>query len=367
MQRLDKHDEIERATGPLVFSVVRNEINRLPFFLQYYRGLGVQKFYFIDNASSDGSLELLLAQNDCFVFWTDDSFANAECGQSWIKELLDLYGTGRWCLVADADELLVYPACEEKNLPELCRHLDAEGAEALYTLLLDMYPEGSLANAVPGPDRSFFDIAPCFDKDYRFVDRIHLKKSAPFPRQEVLGGPRSRCLYNEDHDVSFARRLLVHILCALQQRLSKYVHFPVLSLKPPALFKVPLIKWQRGYQYLASTHVLTPVRLSTMRGALAHFKFFADFHDRVADAIATGQHTDGSAEYKQYWRIIQKRGDIPFAYEGTLRYTSSQDLLAAGLILTDNKFMAYYPAREGSAAEEESLFPLEMPPEASLV
>jgi hypothetical protein len=35
----------------LVFSTIRNEIDRLPYFLAYYRSLGVQHFLIVDRRS----------------------------------------------------------------------------------------------------------------------------------------------------------------------------------------------------------------------------------------------------------------------------------------------------------------------------
>src|SRR5262245_53663554 len=52
--------ELISARGPLshpaviLVAVVRNEIQRLPGFLSHYRRLGIDRFMFIDNDSSDG-------------------------------------------------------------------------------------------------------------------------------------------------------------------------------------------------------------------------------------------------------------------------------------------------------------------------
>jgi len=37
----------------VLLSTIRNEFSRLPFFLQYYRDLGVSHFLFVDNDSQD--------------------------------------------------------------------------------------------------------------------------------------------------------------------------------------------------------------------------------------------------------------------------------------------------------------------------
>ena len=48
----------------LLYSTFRNERIRLPFFLNYYRDLGVNHFLMVDNGSDDGGREYLATQPD---------------------------------------------------------------------------------------------------------------------------------------------------------------------------------------------------------------------------------------------------------------------------------------------------------------
>ena len=52
------------AKSVLAFVTLRNEKPRLPYFLNYYRKLGVDHFLFVDNGSGDGRHELLSAEPD---------------------------------------------------------------------------------------------------------------------------------------------------------------------------------------------------------------------------------------------------------------------------------------------------------------
>ncbi|WP_201722368.1 glycosyltransferase family 2 protein, partial [Sulfitobacter sp. HI0040] len=54
----DRTSEI-RQDDILVFCTQRNERVRLPYFLDYYRRMGVAHFFFVDNDSDDGSLDYL--------------------------------------------------------------------------------------------------------------------------------------------------------------------------------------------------------------------------------------------------------------------------------------------------------------------
>ena len=96
----DSHDEV------FLFSKVRDEYSRMPFFIKYYRTKGVDRFFFIDNGSKDRTTEYLLSQPNTHVFSTDEKLSSAECGMKWIESLLQRYGVGHWCVIADDDHSL---------------------------------------------------------------------------------------------------------------------------------------------------------------------------------------------------------------------------------------------------------------------
>jgi hypothetical protein len=329
--RLDNRDIPAASQEVRLFAFIKDEISRLPYFMEHYRKMGVDRFFFIENSSNDGTREYLLAQPDCHVFFTRNSYKEAKSGIAWTNGLLDIYGTNHWSVVVDADELFIYPHYETVKIQDFCKLLDAEGSEAVYTFMLDMYPAGNISDAVCVPGKSFFEICPYFDKDYTFVNRIFLRGEAPFPPREVIGGPRTRCFYTDQGAHSAKKRMAIHLYERIGVAFKKLgIPLRFKSLKAPALFKVPLIKWQPSYNYTASTHVLNPVKLSAMTGILAHFKFFSDFHARVVSAVKSGQYSNGSAEYKRYLNHFEATGN--FMYDGSLKYTSSEDTLKAGLM-----------------------------------
>ena len=123
-------DNVIPDTGEIrLFGKIRNERTRLPFFLSYYRSLGVGRFFIVDNGSSDGSAEFLCGEPDCHVFRTEESMAVSRAGMSWLEPLLATHGIGRWCIVVDADELLVHPQAETVPLPQFCADLERTGRE----------------------------------------------------------------------------------------------------------------------------------------------------------------------------------------------------------------------------------------------
>ena len=130
--------------GVLVFSTVRNEMVRIEHWLSHYRALGVAHFLIVDNASDDGTGEFLRKQPDVSLWITPHSYKASRFGVDWLTCLQIKHGVGRWCLTVDADELLVYPDSDTRDLSALTEYLDSKGVEAFGALMLDMYPKGPI-------------------------------------------------------------------------------------------------------------------------------------------------------------------------------------------------------------------------------
>lgn len=113
--------------------VVRNASLRLPYLFEHNRSRGVDRFFVVDNDSTDGSLAFLKSQPNSHCFHTSDNYRYSMCGIYWIEYLADQYGLDHWCLFVDEDEVVTYPHWEDVGLKEFCEYLDGESATALYS------------------------------------------------------------------------------------------------------------------------------------------------------------------------------------------------------------------------------------------
>jgi hypothetical protein len=296
LTRLDRNT-IELSPHAIVCcACVRDEALRLPHFLDYYRSLGIDRFVFIDNASRDGTTDLLLAQSDAHVFSASGSYAASNCGVNWINCALAQIAPDNWVLTVDADELLVYPRCETVPLGGLTAYLDGCGASGLGAFLLDMYAERPIRDTIYAAGTPFLDSCPYFDFDsYHQVGVDHIP---------VRGGPRHRLFWEG------------------RQR-----------PKPsPVLKKFPLVRWTRQARYEASTHRISGLRLPKLTGALLHFKFFSDFVENSAREVARKEHWDDAAQYGCYHDVLQDMPDLTAYGEHSKRYRNSLQLVDLGLM-----------------------------------
>lgn len=104
--KLDRHHVPSTKGEVRAFACIKNEIMRLPFLLDYHRKLGVDRFFFIDNGSTDGTVEFLQGERDCHCFHSDGNFfADNVEPPRWTNALRNVFGDGYWSLSLDADEM----------------------------------------------------------------------------------------------------------------------------------------------------------------------------------------------------------------------------------------------------------------------
>jgi hypothetical protein len=273
-----------RPSDILLFCTQRNEMIRLPWFLQYYRDMGVNHFFFVDNDSNDGSLGYLEQQSDVSVWTTTASYKRSRFGMDWMNWLLSKYGHNHWCLTVDPDELFLYPFCDTRPLRALTDWLDASSIKSFSAMLLDMYPKGRLDQQSYQPGQNPLDIVSWFD-----AGNYTLQRYPKFGNLWIQGGPRARVFFHDK---------------------------PALA---PALNKIPLVRWDKRYAYVSSTHNLLPRGLNQVydewggekaSGILLHTKFLPIFTSKAEEELQRRQHYGASREYLAYAEGVQRNPEL---------------------------------------------------------
>jgi hypothetical protein len=333
--RVDGRPIAEDRSECRAFLVVRDEALRLPYVLEYHRALGVSRFFIVDNVSNDGTFDFVLSQPDCHVYSAPGSFAAANFGIDWLNQLMTWHGDGHWCLSIDADECLVYPDCERTSLPSLCEYLDRSKVNGMFCVMLDMYSRKPIAEAVYQAGTPFLDTCRYFDKDYTFRRRTGLR---PFPTHEFIGGPRLRRFYAEFMEAGLVAWNVPKLVRSVRAKLG--VASQTWGITPPMLIKIPLIRG--GAAQWLTNHKTTMLNLADVTGALLHFKYFSDFHDRVLTARAERQHFDAASEYARYEAALRENPDLSFYYDGSVPYHDSNDLVRLGFMNTCDTYQDFF-------------------------
>ncbi|MBZ4023588.1 glycosyl transferase family 2 [Rhodobacter sp. TJ_12] len=291
----------------LLFATIRNEATRLEHFLAHYRALGVNRFLIVDNDSTDGSRDLLADQPDVSLWRTDSSYRLHRFGLDWVTWLMIRYAHNHWCVTVDADELLIYPHHDTRPLPALTDWLDRQGQRVYPAMMLELYPKGPVQaqHYTPGDDPTallrWFDAG-----NYSLI------------RQEktralwIQGGPRARMF--------FADR----------------------PRHAPTLTKIPLVRWNRRWVYLNSTHSILPRYLNECydqtgaeapSGLLLHTKFLPQVVDKAAEEKRRREHFGTPELFDSYYDSLIGSPDFwtPYSQELTgWRRLESLGLMSRG-------------------------------------
>jgi len=284
--------------------VVRNEAVRLPFFLDYYRRLGVARFLVVDNASTDATAILLADQPDVFVWRSDLAFSRANFGAGWFEPILRAHGVGHWTLIVDADELLVYRACEAQPLPDLCAALERAGKRALDGVLLDMYADRPIRDTHYAPGQDPRQVCPYFDR--HFYHAAYAEWTPYRNQMTLVGGVRQR-VFGAGGD---------------------YV-----------ISKVALLRYDSDVVLIGGQHWTSmPAEQIRQRGcALLHFKYMAAFPAYVRQEVARGEHFGGAMQYAEYARGLADDDDLTlYDPSHSVRYRDSRQLVELGIIRADD-------------------------------
>ncbi|WP_299131778.1 glycosyltransferase family 2 protein [uncultured Amaricoccus sp.] len=308
-----RRDPTGGARGLGLCAVVHDEMFFLPEFLRHYRALGVARFIFLDDASTDGTAEFLGDQPDCVLVGSPyryfDKVEGARAIYAWRQALLDGFCRDQWAIFADADEFLALPA--GVGVADVIARLTAAGSDSVWGVMVDLYPE----RITPaGPFR--------VDGDWFFDARPHLYARPGWKKPMTLyRGSRARLL--AEHRISERKGALR--AAALRLGLGGF-------LKVNNLAKAPLVRWTAGHRFDGSHRVVPPPTVGDIL-AIMHFKFAGDLGRKVAYALDTKGYEGGSRQYQLMGELLARMEaeGRDFLGRGSRRLTSPADLYAAGV------------------------------------
>lgn len=286
----------------ILFSVMKDEAHRLPFFIDYYRRLGVDHFILVDNASSDHFNDVVSEQKDITTFYTDASYKASKYGMHWLNYLLRKYGSGHWCMTCDPDEFIIFTDMEHRDLIDLTNYLISTSEESFFTCMIDMYGNRPVNQCHYTEGSNPLDTCPYFDKA-GYVKTYMSDLSNIW----MQGGVRRRLFFRDQPSSS------------------------------PSINKIPLVRWKTHFAYVESMHMAIPRRLNECvapnktTGALLHFKFISQLSSKVKAELKARQHFNYSSEYKQYDKAIRQNSQL-FNSTVSEKYEGWRTLAKLGLI-----------------------------------
>ena len=305
IKKINSQRVIHDTSEIRLFAIMRNESLRLSHFIEYYKNLGVDSFFIIDNNSIDSSVTIALSYENVHVFKTGENYKNH---WYWMEYLLNKYRNGNWCLVVDVDELLYFPHAGVLSIQQMCWFLEDSGYTALRSLLLDMYSDQAVRNTVYIAGKNPLNSVPYFDVVhyevmFPYFDRSQWKF---FESTHFTGGMRERVFGKSN---------------------------PITSLNKFSLFKnMPGIYLGQGM------HAINGAKVSDLQGVVFHTKFLGDCIQEAQEESAREQHFNHAAYYKDFKRHFNANPDLCLATSNSVRFQDSAQLVDLGLMKTNERF-----------------------------
>ncbi len=276
--------DITKEQKIYLLCVFRDEEILLPYFIDYYKSIGVTHFIMIDNVSEDNGVAYLRELKDVniVIYSAEGSFREAVFGSVWINELLNKYCIDQYCFVVDIDELFYINTNIYTNLHELIVSMESHGSNAIPCFLLDMYPKVTNNNYQKG--ENFLEHSNYFDQYNTKFYQSHRVGKTIIP---VAGGMRSR-VFNK---------------CVCLQKFSFFKY----SFSPGGMAGgFHNFKFEKSVTYKDERIILHDIPT-----AILHFKFIKPnvgifFKKR----FLRNEDSDNSDEYKSYSEAFTNRDTL---------------------------------------------------------
>jgi hypothetical protein len=324
--------DVEHLHGPekvscaedelVVVCLVRDGLPWVGSFLEHYFSLGAKHLVFLDNGSTDGTVEALIGYDGVTVLRTEAPFRGNETKMR--RYLIERFGRDRWCLCVDMDELFDYPHSDVTPVSSLLGYLNAKSYTAVTARMLDMFPEKLSA------DRTLHERDEAWREEHRFYDISGIEKvkmsdeHAPF---------RKNTFDSDEVAVEFRGGIRDAIFGFLRPRVgSKY----------PLLFS-------DGSVLHDNPHVVRNARVADLTCVLLHYKLHAfSLQDYRRKAYEFKKTKRNPMEYEHYSRVLEKNVEIRLRRETSRELSGVNDLLENGFLVASEDY-------EGWAQEDGAL------------
>lgn len=314
--KIDKQKIPDNKNEVRLFATARNESLRLPYFLKYYFEMGVDRIFFIDNGSTDNTVEIALSYPNVHVFKITESFKKQ---WYWVEYLLNIYGKNRWCMVVDIDELFTYPYAEVVPFRALIKYLEQNKYDAIQSFLLDIYSKKPVIESGYDPNANPVECCPCFDKDFykARVSSFDKKNWEKFDATVFLGGMRER-VFSKVMDFNWRFYLT----------------------------KISLFK-NTGKIYLTGgMHTINNANLADISGVVFHTKYMQDFISKAQIEAKRSEHWAVNAlDYKIYDKACSLDPKITLYHKDSVKYKNTRQLLKLRMMKSSpayNNFLAAF-------------------------
>jgi hypothetical protein len=314
VQHLHGPKVLDVALGEVVLiALVRNGSYYLDAFFRHYRAMGVQHFVFIDNGSTDGTIDRISREKGTVIDQCKLPLAGYE---DLIRQYpANIYGQDRWCLYVDMDEIFDFEGRTSVGIKGLTGYLEAHGFTAMVAQMLEMFPKAPLSEVADLPFKQallefmYFDLSAVEKIDYHSKD---IGFSALL-KENTVASPEINFCFGGVRGKVFGEN------CCLT--------------KHPLVFNGPEVT------PAPHPHLSTGVACADVTGVIKHYKFANNpiGRDKASQARGDVAHGEDAARAK----VMTATPDVTLFSLDARRWNRVELLYRAGFLTSSDIYTAY--------------------------
>tara|TARA_R110002110_G_scaffold123078_12_gene299644 strand:- start:2423 stop:3466 length:1044 start_codon:yes stop_codon:yes gene_type:complete len=293
--------------------LVRNGSYYLDAFFEHYRSIGIRHFAFIDNGSTDDTLNRIAAQPDTVI---DQSTLPLAEYEDLIRAYpANTYAKNHWCLYVDMDEVLDFEGATTHGVRALTTYMDRYGHTAMAAQMLEMFPKAPLSQVADLEyarvlrDFIYFDISTLAKYDYHSAE-------VPFSAllaKNRLGSTKVKICFGGVRGKVFGEN------CCLT--------------KHPLIFNGP------GVTPAPHPHLSMGVTVSDVTAVIQHYKFANNPQARDAASVLARDLAHGEDAARA--RVLAQNPDVSLFSLDARRWNRVELLARAGFTVTSAAYSAH--------------------------
>jgi len=296
-RQIDKKKEIVQSVdipkdnSPVVVCLLKNGAYFVQDFMEHYNRLGFQHFVFIDNGSTDETIEEL-QKYEVTILSCDLPYKDYKYGYK--QYLVKAFANRRWSLYVDIDELWEYPYQDQLKLSTFLQYLDANKYTAVMSVMVDMFADLPLKELKTLKDKSLKEAYPYYDNSAMMIT------------------PYQKAYNTVNHPKTSHFR--------------GGVHRQVFDIENIYLSKMPLIKWDESIEVHETSHSSVHVNIADVSTVLLHYKFVVGFYEKIQRVLEEKSYWNASETYQKYLSFIERHPDLNLKQASAKKYQKSEEL-----------------------------------------
>src|SRR5215208_2522744 len=315
-------DSIEHLYGPeqvpyeedelVLVCLLRDGRPYLKSFVEHHTSMGIKHMFFLDNGSTDGTVEALKEYDNVSVLQTGLPFERYEL--SMRQYLVERFcQEGRWCLYADMDELFDYPYSDVVSLSSLLSYLNERSYTAVVAQMLDMFPEEPLSGS-----RASTLLDEPLKQRHRFYDISNVQRKGIREHR-----PARNNTYGSD-DIEAFYSGLRNTLFGTKKFLTRFaLMFSDGRLKP----------------FAGSGHWVDNARVADLTCVLFHYKFLDGYLRMKAAEGLEDQHHWNTPHYNKYLKALDSNLSLQLKQESARELRSVNELVENHFLVVSEDYM----------------------------